>query len=102
MELIKILNEEETIELHIFNNKILFKFDHILFQSRLLNGTFPNVSTLIPEEYTLEVTSNLNDIYNIIDRTSLLSDSDKNIIQMEINNNSFFYFTYLECIASGY
>ncbi|MDD4298107.1 MAG: DNA polymerase III subunit beta [Bacilli bacterium] len=87
MELLKILDSEGNIELHIFNNKIVFKFDHILFQSRLLNGTFPNISTLIPEDYTLEVTSDLNELYNIIDRTSLLSDSDKNIIQMEIINN---------------
>ncbi|MDD3305297.1 MAG: DNA polymerase III subunit beta [Bacilli bacterium] len=87
IELLKILNEEEIIELHIFNNKIVFKFENILFQSRLLNGTFPNISTLIPTDYTLEVTSKLNDLYNVIDRTSLLSDSDKNIIQMEIKNN---------------
>lgn len=87
MELLKILDEKDVIELHIFNNKIVFKFNNILFQSRLLNGTFPNVSTLIPEECNLEVTSNLDDLYSIIDRTSLLSDSDKNIIQMEITNN---------------
>lgn len=87
IELLKILDEKDVIELHIFNNKIVFKFNNILFQSRLLNGTFPNVSTLIPEDCTLEVTSSLDALYNIIDRTSLLSDSDKNIIQMEINNN---------------
>ena len=87
MELLKILDEDDVIELHIFNNKIVFKFDNILFQSRLLNGTFPNVSTLIPDDYTLEVNSNLDELYSIIDRTSLLSDSDKNIIQMEIANN---------------
>jgi DNA polymerase-3 subunit beta len=51
MELLKILNEKDIIELHIFSNKIVFKFDNILFQSRLLNGTFPNISTLIPESY---------------------------------------------------
>jgi DNA polymerase-3 subunit beta len=87
IELLKILNEDDNIELHIFNNKIIFKFSNLLFQSRLLNGTFPNTSTLIPEEYNLEVTSNIDELYNIIDRTSLLSDSDKNIIQMEIINN---------------
>jgi DNA polymerase-3 subunit beta len=87
IELLKILDDSNNIELHVFNNKIVFKFDNILFQSRLLNGTFPNVSTLIPEEYTLKVTSNLDELYNIIDRTSLLSDSEKNIIQMEILNN---------------
>jgi DNA polymerase-3 subunit beta len=86
MELLKILNEKDIIELHIFSNKIVFKFDNILFQSRLLNGTFPNISTLIPESYTLIVTTKLDELYNIIDRTSLLSDTDKNIIQMEVLN----------------
>ena len=87
MELSKLLEEENKIELHIFNNKIIFKFDNVLFQSRLLNGTFPNINTLIPTDYTLEVTTDLNNLYNIIDRTSLLSDTDKNIIQMEITDN---------------
>lgn len=87
MELIKVLNTTDDLELHIFNNKILFKFGNILFQSRLLNGTFPNVNSLIPEDYVLEIVTDLNNLYNIIDRTSLLSDSDKNIIQMEIINN---------------
>jgi len=87
IELIKLLNTTDDLELHVFNNKILFKFANILFQSRLLNGTFPNVNSLIPEDYVLEIVTNLNNLYNIIDRTSLLSDSDKNIIQMEIINN---------------
>ncbi|HHT37985.1 MAG TPA: DNA polymerase III subunit beta [Mollicutes bacterium] len=87
IELSKLLNEDEKIELHIFNNKIIFKFDNLLFQSRLLNGTFPNISTLIPTEHNIEVIVNLDELYNIIDRTSLLSDTDKNIIQMKITNN---------------
>ena len=49
-ELFKILplNDEENIQLHIFNNKIIFKFDNILFQSRLINGTYTNTKNLIP------------------------------------------------------
>ena len=55
-ELFKILNDEdENVEIHIFSNKILFKFDNILFQSRLLNGTFPDTSRLIPTEFELEI-----------------------------------------------
>ena len=87
MELIKILDGEDIIELHIFNNKIVFKFDNILFQSRILTGTLSNIHSLIPNEYNLEVTSNLDELYNIIDRTSLLSDIDKNIIQWKYQNN---------------
>ena len=44
-ELVKILtDEDEEIKIHIFTNKILFEFDNLLFQSRLLNGNFPDIT----------------------------------------------------------
>ncbi len=88
-ELIKILNDEdENVEIHIFSNKILFKFDNILFQSRLLNGTFPDTSRLIPQEFELEIKTDLNDFYNVIDRAALLTtEKDKNVIKFETNGN---------------
>lgn len=87
LELVKIIDSKKEIETHIFNNKIIFKFDNILFQSKLLVGTFPNINSLIPKEISIEIKANLDNLYNLIDRTSLLSDSEKNIIQLEINTN---------------
>ena len=88
-ELVKILNDEdENVELHIFSNKILFKFDNILFQSRLLNGNFPDTSRLIPEEFVLEIKADLDELYKVIDRAALLtSERDKNVIKFETNGN---------------
>lgn len=88
-ELIKIINDEdENIEIHIFSNKILFKFDNILFQSRLLNGTFPDTSRLIPEEFSLEIKADLNELYKVIDRAALLtSEKEKNVIKFETFGN---------------
>ncbi len=89
IELTKIIDDEdENIEMHIFSNTILFKFNNILFQSRLLNGTYPDTSKLISEECLLQITSNLNELYNVIDRASLLtSEKEKNIVKMETTNN---------------
>lgn len=88
-ELIKILNDEdENVELHVFSNKVLFKFDNILFQSRLLNGSFPDTSRLIPEEFVLEVKADLDELYKVIDRAALLtSEKEKNVIKFETNGN---------------
>ena len=88
-ELAKILNDEdENVEIHIFSNKILFKFNNILFQSRLLNGTFPDTSRLIPQEFELEIKADLNEFYNVIDRASLLTtEKEKNVIKFETNGN---------------
>lgn len=85
IELSKILNEDNgLIEMHIFSNSILFKFDNILFQSRLLNGTYPDTSKLISLDSELKITADTNELYNVIDRASLLtSEKEKNVIKME-------------------
>ena len=55
------------------------KYDNIIFQSRLISGSYPNTSNLFPNECMLKVTVNLNDLYDVIDRASILtSDKDKN------------------------
>ena len=88
-ELVKIIDDEdENIGIHIFSNKILFKFDNILFQSRLLNGSFPDTSRLIPEEFSLEIKADLDELYKVIDRAALLtSEKEKNVIKFETCGN---------------
>lgn len=87
VELTKIINEGD-LELHIFNNKILFKNKDLLFQSRLINGSYPNTANLLPKDSLLNITVNINDLYNVIDRVSTLtSDKEKNIVSLETNGN---------------
>ena len=87
VEFIKIIGDE-NIELHIFNNKILFKSQNLLFQSRLINGSYPNTANLLPKESFLKIDVNINDLYNVIDRVSILtSDKEKNIVTLETNGD---------------
>lgn len=90
LEFTKILGEDEdNVELHIFGNKILFKTGNLKFESRLINGTYPNTSNLLPEDSFLIVSTNLNDFYNVIDRVSILtSDKEKNIVTLETQGNT--------------
>ena len=85
LEFSRIIDEEDSdIELHIFNNKILFKTGNLKFESRLINGTYPNTSNLLPDSSYLVVSTNLNAFYNVIDRVSILtSDKEKNIVTLE-------------------
>ena len=76
--------ESDNIELHIFSNKILFKSDNLLFQSRLINGSYPNVANLIPKEYLLTINVNKQEFLRILQRVSILtSDREKNIVTLE-------------------
>lgn len=84
-ELVKLMSEdEENIEMHIFNNKVIFKFDSITMMTRLISGTYPDTSKLIPNEFNLTMKVKLSDFFSAIDRASLLTnESDKNTIKLE-------------------
>lgn len=90
VELTRILSEEENnIELHIFSNSILIKTDEMLFQSRLLNNSYPDTSKLIPTEFEVSITVSLIEFYNAIDRVSLLTtEKDKNLIKMDLEGKT--------------
>lgn len=89
LEFTKIIGDNnDIVELHIFNNKILFKNANLKFESRLINGTYPNTSNLLPSDSFLIVSTNLDDLYNVIDRVSILtSDKEKNIVTLETSGN---------------
>jgi len=89
LELDKIIGDtNENLELHIFENKILFKYKNILFLSRLLSGTYPATSSIIPNQFSVMVECSCNGLFEMIDRASLLtSDRDKNTIKLELKNN---------------
>ncbi|MDD2207761.1 MAG: DNA polymerase III subunit beta [Bacilli bacterium] len=88
-ELDKLLTLDNNVEIHPFNNKILFKYENYLFQSSLLSGTYPNTTELIPNNFEIIATTLLNDFYHSIDRAALLTQNkDKNIIKMETKDKT--------------
>ena len=89
MEVVKLLNsDDDNIELHIFANKVVFRFNSITMMSRLINGNYPDTTKLIPEDFSLIVKVNLNNFYNAIDRASLLTnEEEKNIIKLETKDD---------------
>ena len=88
IEFSRIIDGEEEIKLHIFNNKILLEENDLLFQSRLISGNYPNTSKLIPEDSILKITGNLSKLYNVIEQASILTtDKEKNIVSLSTNGN---------------
>ncbi len=91
-ELFKILDDDnETIEIHIFNNKVLFKHNTLKFQSRIINGTYPNTTNLLPKDYFFSINVKLDQFYSVIDRASILmSDKEKNIVTLETEGDELY------------
>jgi DNA polymerase III subunit beta len=83
-ELNKILPEQNSlVDIVVSDNQVLFKLQKILFYSRILDGTYPDTSKLIPQTFQTEMIVNAKLLTDAIDRAYLLSREDKtNIVKM--------------------
>lgn len=88
-ELIKVIDDsDETIEIVITDNQILFKAENLLFYSRLLEGKYPETSRLIPTNWETSVTLDAKDFLQAVDRASLLAREGKNnVIKFSIEED---------------
>lgn len=78
-ELSKILDDNnDLIDIVITENQVLFKAEHLLFFSRLLEGNYPDTSRLIPSDSKTDVIVNTKELLQAIDRASLLAKEGRN------------------------
>lgn len=81
-------DEDESLEMHIFPNKVIYKINNLIVMTRLINGNYPDTNKLIPDSFELKIKVNLDNLYNAIDRASLLTNAEeKNIIKLETKND---------------
>jgi len=77
-ELLKAIdNYEDELSLYLSNNKLLVKYKNVLFQTRLLDGNYPDTSKLIPSEFPIVIKFNKDELVDAVERVSLLSPRDK-------------------------
>lgn len=83
-ELSKILPDGNSlVDIVVSDNQVLFKMDRILFYSRILDGTYPDTTKLIPHAFQTEMVLNTKELVDAIDRAYLLSREEKtNIVKM--------------------
>lgn len=70
-------NYDETIKLYFSQNKLLAVFKNVCFQTRLLDGNFPNTNNLILYNFPYVLKFNKDELLNVVESVSLLSPRDK-------------------------
>ncbi|ALC83204.1 DNA polymerase III subunit beta [Bacillus gobiensis] len=86
-ELSKILDDSrELVDIVVTDTQVLFKTKNILFFSRLLDGTYPDTSRLIPQESNTDFIVNTKEFLQAIDRASLLArEGRNNVVKLSAN-----------------
>jgi len=82
-ELNRILDDEdEMIDIVVTNNQILVKANNILFFSRILDGTYPDTSRIIPQQSKTNITLETKQLLQAIERASLLAKDGKHVVSL--------------------
>ncbi len=70
-------NYDGGIKLYFSQNKLLAVFKNVCFQTRLLDGNFPNTNNLILYNFPYVLKFNKDELLNVVESVSLLSPRDK-------------------------
>ncbi len=70
-------NYSGKVNLYFSNNKLLIQYKNVCFQTRLLDGNYPDTSRLIPSEFPITINFNKDELIDAVERVSLLSPRDK-------------------------
>ncbi|MBO9596463.1 MAG: DNA polymerase III subunit beta [Cohnella sp.] len=83
-ELAKIVPDQNVnVDIVVADNQVLFKLGNVLFYSRMLDGTYPDTSKIIPQSFKTELILNTKQLSEAIDRAYLLSREEKtNIVRL--------------------
>ncbi len=88
-ELAKIIEDShEDIELYVENQSILFKYRNVSFTTRLVEGVYPDTSSLFPKGQMLAIKFNKSELLAAIDRASLFTNSDNlSIVKLSLTDD---------------
>lgn len=82
-----ICSNASNVTMYLFGNKVMFEFDNVVFQTKLLEGTYPNTDKLIPEDFSTEFTVDSSAFIKTIERASILSrDKTKNVVELTLKD----------------
>lgn len=83
-ELSRLIPDQNTlVDVVVADNQVLFKVDNILFYTRILDGTYPDTSKIIPQSFETELVLNTKDVMDAIDRAYLMSREEKtNVVRL--------------------
>ncbi|MCU4903600.1 MULTISPECIES: DNA polymerase III subunit beta [Bacillus cereus group] len=89
-ELLKLMNSKlEFVSIYLSESHIIFTFGTTTLYSRLIEGKYPNISTLIPNEFQTVINIDRQRMLQGVDRSSLLaSEWANNNVNLEIVNES--------------
>ncbi len=89
-ELSKILNDDQRlVKIMVNENQMIIKNGNLIFISRLLDGTYPDISRIIPDKGKSKIILQTKHLLDAIERASLLAkDTKNNLVKLSMLDHS--------------
>lgn len=101
-ELSRIIQKDETVEIKVSKNQILFSSGTVTISSRLIEGNFPDYQRIIPQTHTGSFTLSRSDLIMAVKRVGIFAkEMDNNTIRISISEDSLNITTDETEIGSG-
>ena len=83
-EVVRSLSEDiDKVQLYIDSKKAQFVFGKTIFQTRLLDGTFPSVEKIIPTSSVASMVVDAHELASVIDRTNFIRNDKVHLVKLE-------------------
>ena len=73
--------DDEDITIKFSKNKVLFEFENLSFQSRLIEGSYPKYQQLIPVNNDKKIIADRVELINVIERVSVMVSERTNVVK---------------------
>ncbi len=85
-EVLKLLDDAETVSVALSDKKIRFEIGKVVLTSKLIDGTFPDYQRVIPQTNDKRLVIDKNILSASVDRVSTLSSQKGNAIKLSITS----------------
>lgn len=86
-ELIRILQGDGTVKVHIGKNQALFEFDDVMLMTKLIEGTYPNFRQVIPGQCEQRIAVEREVLLTALKRVALLTSEKSSSIKLTFGKN---------------
>ena len=89
-ELNKIIELGTMVQVYITEKKVIFDLEDCVVISRLISGTYPDTSRLIPNAFDQTLTLSTKDLLGAVDRASILLTERNNVVKLNMKDDEVF------------
>lgn len=100
IEISRIIEKDELIDLYVSDRKVLCVINNVYVQTRLIDGSYPDTSRLIPDQFAYTMNIDTASLLGALDRASLLSSEQNHIVKLTMNEDTVMLSSFSQEIGS--